>query len=60
MISNNAAAISVANLAEAADRLARIHRIAVGDTPAAVESLQESTDLKLIPVSESDAWRAGT
>ena len=46
------------NLAEAADRLARVHGIAVARTRAAVESLEQSVDLRIRAPERSHAWRA--
>ncbi|HEV3321737.1 MAG TPA: PIN domain-containing protein [Solirubrobacteraceae bacterium] len=58
LIAGAGAAVTVPNLAEAADRLARVHRIAVERTRAAVETLEQSTDLCVRPAERPDAWRA--
>jgi uncharacterized protein with PIN domain len=46
------------NLAEAADRLGRIHGIAVERTRAAVESLEQATNLHLRTAEPAHAWCA--
>lgn len=58
LIANERTAVAAANLAEAADRLARVHEIAVARTRAAVESLASSIDLHIRPVESAHAWRA--
>jgi uncharacterized protein with PIN domain len=50
--------IPAPNVAEAADRLGRIHGIAVQRTRAAVESLEQSTDLRVQATDRAHAWRA--
>ncbi|MGH2865634.1 MAG: hypothetical protein ACRDJX_10365 [Solirubrobacteraceae bacterium] len=49
LIADGSTVVAAANLAEAADRLGRVHGIAVGRTRAAVESLEQSTDLHVRP-----------
>jgi predicted nucleic acid-binding protein len=58
LIAGAGTAVAVPNLAEAADRLARIHRIAVERTRAAVETLEQSTDLRVRAAERPHAWRA--
>ena len=58
LIGGAGAAVTVPNLAEAADRLARIHGIAVERTRAAVETLEQSTNLRVLPAERPHAWRA--
>jgi uncharacterized protein with PIN domain len=58
LIAGAPAAVSAPNLAEAADRLARIYGIAVERTRAAVETLEQSTDLKVRAAERPHAWRA--
>jgi uncharacterized protein with PIN domain len=58
LIASERAVVAAANLAEAADRLARIHEITVPRTRAAVESLVSSIDLHIRPVEAAHAWRA--
>jgi uncharacterized protein with PIN domain len=58
LIASGSTAVATANLAEAADRLARIHEIAVSRTRAAVDSLEQSTDLRIRAVEPAHAWRA--
>jgi uncharacterized protein with PIN domain len=58
LIAEGDVAVSAPNLAEAADRLGRIYGIAVQRTRAAVESLEQSTDLHVRPVERLHAWRA--
>jgi len=60
LILHETAVIPAPNLAEAIDQLGRGHRIAEDRTRSAIESLQESTDLRIRPVDERAAWRAGT
>jgi uncharacterized protein with PIN domain len=50
--------VAAANLTEAADRLARIHDISVSRTHAAVDSLEQSTNLRISAVETTHAWRA--
>ncbi|MGH2879010.1 MAG: PIN domain-containing protein [Solirubrobacteraceae bacterium] len=50
--------VAAANLAEAADRLARIHKISVSRTHVAVESLEQSTNLRVSPIQAAHAWWA--
>jgi uncharacterized protein with PIN domain len=52
------AAVAAPNLAEAADRLARVHGIAVERTRAAVETLEQSADLQVRAAERPHAWRA--
>ena len=58
LIAGTRTTVAAPNLAEAADRLGRIHGIAVERTRSVVESLQQSTDLHLRAVDAKDAWRA--
>jgi uncharacterized protein with PIN domain len=58
LITNERTAVAAANLAEAADRLARIHEITVPRTRAAVESLVSSIDMHIHAVEPAHAWRA--
>jgi PIN domain nuclease of toxin-antitoxin system len=58
LISTGGAVVAAPNLAEAADRLGRIHGIAVQRTRAAVESLEQSTDLRVQATERAHAWRA--
>ena len=58
LLAGNETAVASANLAEAADRLARVHEIAVSRTRAAVDSLEQSTDLRIRAVEPAHAWRA--
>lgn len=58
LLRDNAAAVPALNLAEATDRLGRVHGIAIERTRSVVESLQESTDLRVRTLDGSDAWRA--
>jgi uncharacterized protein with PIN domain len=51
-------AVTAPNLSEAADRLARIHGIAVERTRAAVETLEQSADLQVRATERPHAWRA--
>jgi uncharacterized protein with PIN domain len=51
-------AVTAPNLAEAADRLARVHGIVVERTRAAVETLEQSTDLQVRAAERPHAWRA--
>ncbi len=58
LIADGGAAVAVPNLAEAADRLHRVHGIAVERTRTAVESLEQSTNLRVRPAERPHAWRA--
>jgi uncharacterized protein with PIN domain len=58
LIAAGGAVVASPNLAEAADRLGRVHRIAVSDMRAAVESLEQSTDLHVRAAEQAHAWRA--
>lgn len=58
LIGGNLTAVPAPNLAEATDRLGRAHGIATERTRSAVESLQESADLRVRPLDARDAWRA--
>lgn len=58
LIAAGDAVVAVPNLAEAADRLDRIHGIAVKRTRTAVESLEQSADLRARPAERGHAWRA--
>ncbi|MGH2853736.1 MAG: PIN domain-containing protein [Solirubrobacteraceae bacterium] len=51
-------AVATPNLAEAADRLGRVHGIDVQRTREAVESLEQSADLQVRAAERVHAWRA--
>jgi uncharacterized protein with PIN domain len=58
LLADNAISVAAPNLAEAADRLGRVHGIAVGRTRSAVELLEQSTDLQVRALDQDHAWRA--
>jgi PIN domain nuclease of toxin-antitoxin system len=58
LIAGGGTVVAAPNLAEAADRLGRVHAIAIKRTRAAVESLEQSTDLKVRALEGAHAWRA--
>jgi uncharacterized protein with PIN domain len=58
LIAGGSTAVAAPNLAEAADRLGRLYGIAVQRTRTAVESLEQSTDLRVRAVERPHAWRA--
>jgi uncharacterized protein with PIN domain len=58
LIASGGVVVAAPNLAEAVDRLGRVHGIAVDRTRAAIESLEQSTDLRVRPVECLHAWRA--
>jgi uncharacterized protein with PIN domain len=58
LLSEGDVAMAAANVAEAADRLARVHQIAVTRTRSAVDTLQQSIDLRLRAVEPAHGWRA--
>lgn len=58
LIAAGKAAVPAPNLAETADRLARVHGIAVSRTRSAVEALEQSTDLHVRALERPQAWRA--
>jgi uncharacterized protein with PIN domain len=58
LISAGETAIAAPNLAEASDRLARVHGIEVQRTRAAVESLEQSVKLHVRAAERSHAWLA--
>jgi PIN domain nuclease of toxin-antitoxin system len=58
LIAAGGTVIAAPNLAETADRLGRIHGIAVQRTRTAVESLEQSTDLRVQATDRAHAWRA--
>jgi uncharacterized protein with PIN domain len=58
LLTDVGAAVAAPNLAEAADRLARVHGIAVERTRAALETLEQTTDLTVRPAERPHAWRA--
>ena len=60
LIVNDAAVVPAPNLAEAADVLGRIYGVPALRARAAIESLQESTDLRVQPADERAAWRAAS
>jgi PIN domain nuclease of toxin-antitoxin system len=58
LIAGGSTVVAAPNLAETADRLGRIHGIAVQRTRAAIESLEQSTDLRVQATERGHAWRA--
>jgi PIN domain nuclease of toxin-antitoxin system len=58
LITTGGVAVAAPNLAEAVDRLGRVHGIAVERIREAVESLEQSTDLQVRATDRSHAWRA--
>lgn len=58
LIAEDGVVVATPNLAETADRLARVYGIAVQRTRSAVESLEQSTDLNVRAAERSHAWRA--
>jgi PIN domain nuclease of toxin-antitoxin system len=58
LIAAGGTVIAAPNVAEAADRLGRLHGIAVQRTRAAIESLEQSTDLRVHATDRAHAWRA--
>jgi uncharacterized protein with PIN domain len=58
LIAAGPTAVPAPNLAEAADRLGRIHGIAVKRTRSAVESLEQATGLQVHALERLHAWRA--
>jgi uncharacterized protein with PIN domain len=58
LIADEVSVVPAANLAEAADRLGRVHGIAVERTRSAVESLEQSIALRVIPNEPLHGWRA--
>lgn len=58
LLSGGSTAVAAPNLSEAADRLGRVHGIAVQRTRAVVETLQQSSHLHVRAVEARDAWRA--
>lgn len=58
LLTSGGTVVAAANLAEAADRLARVHEIAVPRTRAPVEALVSSIDLHIRAVEPTHAWRA--
>jgi uncharacterized protein with PIN domain len=58
LIAQHDAALTIPNLAEAADWLQRVHHIAVERTRSAVESLEQSTGISVRPAERPHAWRA--
>jgi uncharacterized protein with PIN domain len=58
LIAGSAAAVPAPNLAEAADRLARVHGIPVARTRATVELLEGSGDVRVVALGPDQAWRA--
>jgi uncharacterized protein with PIN domain len=58
LVAAGGAVVAAPNLAEAADRLCRIHGIAVQRTLTAVELLERSTDLRVRAAERTHAWRA--
>ncbi len=58
LIAGGSTVVAAPNLAETADRLGRVHGIAVQRTRAAVESLEQSTNLRVQATERVHAWRA--
>jgi PIN domain nuclease of toxin-antitoxin system len=58
LIAGGSTVVAAPNLAETADRLGRVHGIAVRRTRAAVESLEQSTDLRVQATERAHGWRA--
>ena len=58
LIAGRGTAMAAPNLAEAVDRLGRVHGISVNRTRTAVELLEQSTDLHVRAVERLHAWRA--
>lgn len=58
LIAGGSTVVAAPNLAETADRLGRVHGIAVRRTRAAVESLEQSTDLRVLVTERAHGWRA--
>lgn len=58
LLAGGSTAVCAPNLAETADRLARVHGISVERTRAALETLEQSTDLRVRPTERAHAWRA--
>ena len=58
LITNDPPFVPAPNLAEAIDLVGRTYGVEAQSARAAIESLQESTDLKILPVHERHAWRA--
>lgn len=58
LLAGGGAAVAAPNLAEAADRLGRLHGIAVHRTRTVVDSLEQSIDLRVRVVEHEHAWRA--
>jgi predicted nucleic acid-binding protein len=60
LIVGETASVPTPNLAEVVDVLGRIYGVASDRVRASIESLEESTDLRIRPVDERAAWSAGT
>jgi PIN domain nuclease of toxin-antitoxin system len=58
LVAAGGTAMAAPNLAEAADRLGRVHGIAVQRTRAAIEALEQSIDLRVLAAERVHAWRA--
>jgi PIN domain nuclease of toxin-antitoxin system len=58
LIAGEGVAIPVANLAETADRLARIHGSDLGTVREGIRTLAEAANLRVRPLEEDQAWRA--
>jgi uncharacterized protein with PIN domain len=58
LIAGRAATVPAPNLAEAADRLGRVHGIAIERTRSAIESLELASDLQVRAAERLHAWRA--
>jgi PIN domain nuclease of toxin-antitoxin system len=58
LIAGEQVAVPAPNLAEAIDRLGRVHGIALARTRDAIELLEQSADLRVRPIERVNAWRA--
>jgi uncharacterized protein with PIN domain len=58
LVSDGGVIVPAPNLAEAVDRLGRIHGVELARARGALESLEQSADVRVRPVGEADAWRA--
>jgi uncharacterized protein with PIN domain len=58
LMSGGETVVPTPNLAEAVDRLARVHGVEVERTRIVIEGLQQSARLSLRPVTGEMAWRA--
>lgn len=58
LIAAGATAVAAPNLAEACDRLGRLYGVAVERTRVAVESLEQTSGLRVRAAERDHAWRA--